>query len=74
MAASRAGFRKKSTLWLVLVRIPPAKVVAVVIMKTTNETKIFFITFKLILPKTAAKVRKLHKMALKVHILLILIN
>ena len=61
IAASRAGLRKKSTLWFVLVRIPPAKAVAVVIVKTTNDAKIFFITFKLILLKTAAKVMILHK-------------
>jgi hypothetical protein len=54
-------------LWLVLVRIPPAMALTDVIVKTTNESKFFFITFKLILLKTAAKVSVLHKRAFKVH-------
>jgi hypothetical protein len=47
MAASRAGFLRKSMLWLVFVRIPPAKALPEVIMKTANAIKLFLISFSI---------------------------
>jgi hypothetical protein len=61
MAASREGFLKKSILWFVLVRIPPAKALTDDIMKTATAAKIFFILVKQFLLKAGAKVRLLHK-------------
>jgi hypothetical protein len=54
--------------------MPPAMADSVVIMKTTNDKTIFFISLNKFFIKSGAKVVLLHKMAAKVQLILTLIN